>query len=252
MKTILRLSGIALIAVFLSIAHCMASAGGYYNVRDYGAAGDGKNIDSDAVNEAIKAAASAGGGTVYFPAGTYSCYSIRLENNIRIYLDMGAVIKAAVATQDKGYGLPEENPNNKYQDFGHSHWKNSLIWGIGIHDIAIEGHGMIDGPEGLARGERRSAGINGANKDIALKECWNVTIRDVSMLMCGHFALLATGVDNMILDNLTVDTNRDGFDIDCCSNVSVINCRVNTLNDDAIVLKSSYGLGYAKATENVT
>ena len=63
------------------------------------------------------------------------------------------------------------------------------------------------------------------------------------------FALLATGVDNLTLDNLKVDTNRDGFDIDCCKNVRISRCSVNTPWDDAIVLKSSYALGYFKDTE---
>jgi polygalacturonase len=90
------------------------------------------------------------------------------------------------------------------------------------------------------------------NKAIALKLCRNVTLRDVTLLMGGHFALLATGVDNLTIDNLKVDTNRDGFDIDSCRNVRISNCSVNAPNDDAIVLKSSYGLGFARATENVT
>jgi Endopolygalacturonase len=64
--------------------------------------------------------------------------------------------------------------------------------------------------------------------------------------------LLATGVDNLTIDNVKVDTNRDGFDIDACRNVRVSNVSVNSPNDDAIVLKSSYGLGFARATENVT
>jgi polygalacturonase len=68
----------------------------------------------------------------------------------------------------------------------------------------------------------------------------------------GHFALLATGVDNLTIDNVKVDTNRDGFDIDSCRNVRISNCSVNSPNDDAIVLKSSYALGFARATENVT
>jgi polygalacturonase len=64
--------------------------------------------------------------------------------------------------------------------------------------------------------------------------------------------LLATGVDNLTIDNVKVDTNRDGFDIDSCRNVRISNCSVNSPNDDAIVLKSSYALGSARATENVT
>jgi polygalacturonase len=67
-----------------------------------------------------------------------------------------------------------------------------------------------------------------------------------------HFALLATGVDNLTIDNVSIDTNRDGFDIDACRNVRISNCSVNAPNDDAIVLKSSYALGVARATERVT
>jgi polygalacturonase len=90
------------------------------------------------------------------------------------------------------------------------------------------------------------------NKAIALKLCRNVTLRDFSILNGGHFALLATGVDNLTIDNVKVDTNRDGFDIDSCRNLRISNCSVNTPNDDAIVLKSSFALGFARATENVT
>ena len=64
--------------------------------------------------------------------------------------------------------------------------------------------------------------------------------------------ILATGVDNFTLDNVKFDTNRDGVDIDCCKNVRVSNCFVNSPYDDGICLKSSYALGYARSTENVT
>lgn len=232
-------------------AYAMA-ASGFYNIKDYGAKGDGKTIDSPAINAAIEAAADNGGGTIYMPAGTYMSYSIRLKSNISLYLDHGAVLKAAVPNENEHYDLPEDNPHDDYQDFGHSHWKNSLIWGIGLHDISIQGFGLIDGTEGITRGQAKMNGFPAANKAIALKECRNVTIRDISMLKCGHFAMLLTGVDNLTIDNVKCDTNRDAFDIDCCANVRVSNCQVNTLNDDAIVLKCSYGLGYAKATENVT
>jgi hypothetical protein len=89
------------------------------------------------------------------------------------------------------------------------------------------------------------------NKAIALKNCRDVVIRDVSLLSGGHFAILATGVDRLILENVTVDTNRDGFDIDACRRVTISRCRVNTPNDDAIVLKSSYALGAFRDVEDV-
>jgi polygalacturonase len=90
------------------------------------------------------------------------------------------------------------------------------------------------------------------NKAIALKNCRNVIFRDFSILKGGHFGLLLTGVDNLTIDNLKIDTDRDGMDIDCCKNVRVSNCTVNSPWDDGICPKSSYALGYARATENLT
>lgn len=267
-----------------------------FNVRDYGAKGDGIAIDSPAINSAIDAAAAAGGGTVVFPAGNYLSFSIRLKSNLTLYLDSGATIVAAEPPADlsSGYDAPEPNPiTDQYEDFGHSHWRNSLIWGDGLTDVAILGPGKIYG-KGLSRGSGRRdllpeerklpaeqrpnvalpaalreaimaqksgpfgfpgrdtlpAGVG--NKAIALKNCRNVIFRDFTILHGGHFAILATGVDNWTVDNLKIDTNRDGIDIDCCQNVRVSNCTVNSPYDDGICPKSSYALGYARPTENVT
>ena len=68
----------------------------------------------------------------------------------------------------------------------------------------------------------------------------------------GWFGILATGVDNLTIEGLKIDTNRDGMDIDCCHNVHVPNCSVNSPWDDALVLKSSYALGYDRSCENIT
>jgi len=142
----------------------------------------------------------------------------------------------------------------RYQDFGHSHWHNSLIWGENLENISILGTGIINGKgltrEGDPRYRKQLPGTG--NKAISLKLCRNVIIRDISMLFGGHFAILATGVDNFTIDNLKIDTNRDGIDVDCCNNVRISNCTVNSPWDDAICLKSSFALGYAHTTENVT
>jgi polygalacturonase len=253
-----------------------------YDVRSFGATGNGTSLDSDAINKAVDAASAAGGGIVDFPAGRYLSFSIRLKSHVTLRFSTGAVLVAADAASGLGkYDLPEPNPSGEYQDFGHSHWRNSLISAIGVEDVAIVGPGLIDG-RGLTRsgpgapwsrakpGDRplsmgRAAGAAGdpeavaqrrmdgqGNKAIALKLARNVTLRDFSILNGGHFALLATGVDTLTIDNVKVDTNRDGFDIDSCRNVRISNTSVNSPNDDAIVLKSSYALGEARATENVT
>ena len=277
-------------ASFISAAACWLAiapaaltqnhAIGTYDVRTFGAKGDGKQLDTVAINNTIEAAAKAGGGTVYLPAGDYLSTSIRLKSNIALYLDQGATIIAAETTATARYDPPEPNQWDAYQDFGHSHWHNSLIWGENLENVSILGPGRIWG-RGLVRlgSQSRTAEQNAAlanlpgesragpfgfpskrdavesgwgNKSIALRLCRNVLIRDVTIFHGGHFAILATGVDNLTIDNVKIDTNRDGIDIDACKNVRVSNCMINSPLDDAICPKSSYALGYARATENVT
>lgn len=230
-----------------------AEISGVFDVRAYGAAGDGRKLDTAAVNKAIEAAGAAGGGTVRLPAGTYLCYSIHLKSGVSLYLDQGTTILAAEPEPGgAGYDPPEPGPEPQYQDFGHSHWHNALIWGVGVEDVSISGPGLIWG-KGLARSVGRNRHPEGiGDKAISLKNCHNVNLRDLSILQGGHFGILATAVDNLTIDNLKIDTNRDGMDIDCCQNVRVANCTVNSPWDDGICPKSSYALGYARPTTNVT
>jgi polygalacturonase len=255
-RDFLRLTGAGLSGAAVARAEQPAASpvAGMVDVRSFGATGDGSTIDTPAINKAIEAAAAAGGGIVRFPAGNYLCYSIHLKSNISLYLDQGACIIAAYTPSGGGgYDEPEPNHWDKYQDFGHSHWRNSLIWGNGLENVAILGPGLIWG-RGLSNGygPGPSGPVPGGNKSIALKNCRNVVLRDFSILHGGHFGILATGVDNFTIDNLQIDTNRDGIDVDCCRNVRLTNCAVNSPWDDAIVLKTSYGLGFAKPTEAVT
>jgi len=230
-----------------------------FNVKMYGAIGNGITLDTAAINKTIEAANASGGGTVHFPAGTYLSYSIHLKSNIALFLEPGATILAAsVPVEGRfsgAYDLAESNaPWENYQDFGHNHWHNSLIWGEGLRNIAILGTGLIWG-KGLSRGAEelpRAETPGQGNKTIGLKNCRDVVLRDFSILEAGHFAILATGVDNLTIDNLLIDTNRDGIDVDCCRNVRISNCSVSSPWDDAICPKSSYALGYPRATENLT
>ena len=270
----LGMAGAAIPAVSLSAAAqdnpAQGTATGIFDVRKYGATGDGKTVDTPAVNRAIEAAAAAGGGVVVFPAGTYLCFSIHLKSYVHLHLEQGSAILAAdspLPGQATGYNsgvYDAAEPNTEwdsYQDYGHNHWHNSLLWGEDIHDLSITGTGLIYG-KGLSFGADRAARGNYpiyvaeqpgvGNKAIALKNCHNVLLRDFSILKGGHFGLLLTGVDNLTIDNLKIDTDRDGMDIDCCQNVRVSNCTVNSPWDDGICPKSSYALGYSRATRNVT
>jgi polygalacturonase len=256
-----------------------------FNVRDYGAAGDGVTLDSPAINAAIDAAAKAGGGTVVLPPGTYLSFSIRLKTNITLRIETNAILLAATPSAELGqYDVPEPNQwgdHFQYQDFGHSHWHNSLIWGEDVENVAITGGGLINGKALLRNASYRNGPVSGpngtlslaardtlpisaaaqpapldpvgqGNKAIAFKNSRKIVIRDISILMGGHFAVLVTGVDDLVINKVTIDTNRDGMDIDASQNVRISDCRVNSPNDDAIVLKTSFALGALRDTRNVS
>ena len=251
-----------------------------FDPRDYGAAGDGVRLDTDSINTAILAAAAAGGGTVLLSRGRFLSFSIRLRSHVTLIIDEGAVLEAADPAFHAGrYDPPEDRTGELYQDFGHSHWHNSLIWGDGVDNVAIIGRGMIDGkgltrdgpgarwrkdvgerplsmsgmrPEEIAHLEPDESNMAGrGNKAIALKNSRAVTLRDLTIRKGGHMAVLATGVEDLLIHRLRIDTDRDGIDLDCVRRVRVTDCRVNSPNDDAIVLKSSYALGRPCSTEDV-
>jgi hypothetical protein len=193
-----------------------------------------------------------------------------MMSNINLLIDAGATILGA--PQDmKAYDPAEPFEGPAYQDGGHTYFHNSLIWGENLTNVSITGQGMINGG-GLISNANILDQISGflnfgranpvpvptpsepvrqGNKSIALKLCRNVLIRDITIYHGGHFAVLATGCDNMTVDNVTMDTNRDGLDIDCCRNVMVSNCRINSPNDDALCPKSSFALGKNVITENL-
>ncbi|HEV2277333.1 MAG TPA: glycoside hydrolase family 28 protein [Acidobacteriaceae bacterium] len=273
-RDLLKLSPLALAATVGHVSFADAqteshTAEAVYNVRNFGATGDGKTVDTPAINKAIEAVAAAGGGTLVFPAGTYMCFTIRLKSHVDLYLSHGCTILAAdspKAGESTGYNggtydaAEPNDPWTPYQDYGHNHWRNSLLYAENEHDFAVFGPGLIYG-KGLSFGSRGQRGDyttfvaeqpGVGNKTFGLKNCHNVLLRDISILKGGHFAILATGVDNLTIDNLLIDTDRDGMDIDCCRNVRVSNCTVNSPWDDGICPKSSYALGYARSTDNVT
>jgi len=271
-----------------------------FNVRRYGAVGDGCTLDTAAINRAIAAAHAAGGGTVVCPAGNYLSHSIQLRSRVILQLEAGALLIAAdppPTGEPGGYDAPEPAPLDGYQDFGHSHFHNSLIWGEHLEDAGIVGPGRIYG-RGLSRGNGRialpigkvapqppghlpdvleadgpvppeagasapagpfgypntrdtlAAGVG--NKAIALRACHRVVVRDLTILHGGHFALLAAACEEVAIDNLLIDTNRDGIDIDACRHVRIANCSVNSPWDDGICIKSSCGGGSVRPVEHVT
>ncbi len=278
-----RRSSLGLLALLLGgPAHAQAALahGGVEDVRRHGARGDGKAIDSPAINRAVRAAAKRGGGVVLVPPGRYLCFSIRLLDNVTLALSAGAVIEAADPdAHGRRYDAPENYMEEQFQDFGITHVHNSLIYADGASNVSVVGPGMLHGPgldregpgdrwwkrenwqsaTGLGIGPRElalrdpkeAAQVGRANKAIGLMNCRNVQLRDFTILQGGHFGIIAHGCVNMAVDGVVIDTDRDGIDIDCCRDVRVTNCTVNAPKDDAIVLKSSYALGRRQLCEDI-
>ena len=228
---------------------------GTYNVRHFGAVGDGTANDAPAINKAIDACNKAGGGTVFVPSGFYTTGSIQLKSNVTLAIDNGAVLKAI----DGAMNPWEPNPNDKgLMDPAYYHWEASLIWGKNLENVKIYGPGTLDG-SALTRSSKVPKGTG--DKAIALKLCKNVEIRNLKIEKGGHYAILATGCENLLVDNVTIKTDRDGLNLSQCRDVVVSNCHIDAVRyedgrpaggDDAIKLGSDLSLGKARPCENIT
>lgn len=251
-----------------------AAKGPFFDITSYGAAPGAPALKNQtAINEAIDAAATVGGGTVVIPAGAFKTYSVRLKSNVGLHFaGKDSILRAAIpgtgAGQDGGfYDAPEKNPFVGIQDEGHSHWANSLIYGIGVDNVTLSGPGLIDGSYAGSNGyvvdvltggdprevsTRDAAGVPGAaNKAIALENSTNIVFRDFHIKNGGHFAILGTAVDHWTIDGIIVDTDRDAIDIDTSQDMTIRNSVFNSLTDDAIVMKGSFGAGKYLTSRNI-
>ncbi|HEY3001025.1 MAG TPA: glycosyl hydrolase family 28 protein, partial [Kribbellaceae bacterium] len=216
------------------------------NVKDFGAVGDGTTNDTPAVNQAIAAANGAGGGVVRFPAGTYLAgASIHLMSNVTLLLDAGSTLLGAAT----GYDPPEPNPNDAYQDFGHSHFHDAMIWGENLTNIGFVGSGVIDGGGNFITGNPRPGQ---ADKLISLTRCDGLVVAGITLRRGGHFAMLINGCNHVFSDHLTIDTasDRDGWNIISTRNVFISNANI-AANDDALAFKSDWALGETLPNGNV-
>jgi hypothetical protein len=210
------------------------------NVIEFGATGNGIEDDTPSIQDAIDSCHQSGGGTVYFPAGTYLSGSIHLKSNIALFLDHGATLLASPDDQD--FDPYEELGFENDADHETSFFHFSFIWGEDVERIAILGTGIIDGN----RSKR------GGPKPIALKRCKSVTIKDVTILNAPNYAISMLGTDYVNIDGVTILNGYcDGIDPDCCRHVRISNCHIESW-DDAIVPKSSFSLGHLRPTEYLT
>jgi hypothetical protein len=227
--------------VWLSLCFCLSAAESF-DVRGFGAKGDGKAKDTAAIQKAIDAAGTAGGGTVIVPAGRYLSGTIHLKSNVTLHLWPGAVI---LASPDNNDFDPYENlPFQSVSDKETTYFRYALLSAEGVHDIAITGEGAVDGN----RTKR------GGPKTIAIKLCERVTIRGITVRNSPNYSISFWGTDYINVEGVTVlNGYADGIDPDACRYVRISNCYVDCY-DDAICPKASPSMGMDKrrAVENLT
>lgn len=218
-----------------------------FNVKNYGATGNGSSNDAGAVNKAIAAANSAGGGIVEFPSGTYKIgASVHMMSNVTLNLESGSTLMGT----SSGYDAPESNPYDKYQDFGHSHFHDAMIWGNNLTNIGFTGSGTIDGGGHFATGNPKTGQ---ADKLISLTRCNGLTVSGITLHNGGHFAMLTNDCSNITSDHLTISTaaDRDGWNVINAQHVHITNI-TDSSNDDSLVFKSDWALGQTLNSGDVT
>lgn len=232
---------LALILLPLFAAHAK-----FYSVKEFGAQGDGESLDTPAIQKAIDTATAGGGGTVYFPAGTYLSGTIVLKNHVSLYLDAGAAILGSTDINDYPVKIPQ------LRSYTDNYTIRSLIYAEQATNISILGRGTING-QGAAFKDRRSQDDPYKQRPYMIRmiECRDVTVRDVTIINSPMWVQHYLACEDVIIDGITVDSyvagNNDGIDIDSCNKVRISNCNIWS-GDDAIVLKATT----PKKCQNVT
>ena len=159
-----------------------------FSVREYGAVGDGKSLDTAAINKAVEACASAGGGQVLLPPGKYLSGTVRLRSNVTLVIDAGAMLIGSTNLEHyQSLTLPHPQAGTRPPGAPPSNWHRALILGDGVENVAVLGHGTIDGNKVFdPRGEEKMRGPH----TIVFGKSRRVTIRDVSIRDSANYAIL--------------------------------------------------------------
>ncbi len=231
-----RSSTLTLLGLILMVAPARAAGGeasspGIYNIRSYGAVGDGQTLDTPAINKAIEACAAAGGGQVLVPPGNYLSGSVHLRSHVTLFLAAGARLVGTTNLNEYQYPTPPASmPEGRW-----GKWHRGLIVGQGVEDITIAGQGVIDGNKVFdPTGEERMRGPH----TIILVDCRKVTIRDLSIVDSANYAILFQISDQVDIRNVRITGGWDGVHFRGaptrpCRDVTIVGCQMFT-GDDSI------------------
>jgi len=202
-----------------------------FNVREFGARGDGQTLDTIALQKAVDACAASGGGTVHFPPGRYLSGTLFLKSRITIHLESGATLLGSRRLEDYTPTIPA------IRSYTDTYTERSLIYAEQLEHVTLEGRGEIDGQGASFKGPYKV-------RPYLLRwvGCRDVLVRDLTLRDSPMWVQHYLACDGVRLEGLTVNSrcnaNNDGIDIDGCQRVRIANCDIRS-GDDAIVLKST-------------
>lgn len=234
-------------ATLLVFDLCLVSAQSleaFVNVKSHGATGSGNALDTEAIQKAIDACHAQGGGTVYFPNGTYLSGALVLKSNVTLHLEAGATLLGSTSLADyKPYKLRPDLETQllgaSNQDVGNLH----LIYAQKANNVGITGKGRIDG-NGRAFWDDNFLPRPRPAQMIEFESCEDVAVKDVTLQNSPFWALHVLSSNRVRIDGVTIlnhrrGPNTDGIDINSSSNVQITNAFIDT-GDDAICFKSHF------------
>ena len=227
-----------------------------FNIRDFGASGNGLDKDTGAIQKAIDACTESGGGVVYCPPGTYLSGTIFLKSNVELHLEAGATLLGSPDSSDYIALYADPSWANQFNFDQH------MVRARGVQNVSITGRGAIDGngrayfgPK-LPGRHKLSIGDWRPGPMITFIECTDVSVRDVHLLDSPAFSVWTIGCDRVDISGVTILNQRDGPNCDgiqvvCCHGVRISDCYISAGDDCIAVYSMSYFLAARRACENV-
>jgi polygalacturonase len=217
---------------------------GVYNVRDFGATGGGKTLDTAAIQAAIDACYRDGGGTVLLPAGVFHTGTLELKSNVTFHIAAGG--KLLGSADGKQYHALDAIPLHGDSNLEDGNW--ALLFAVDARNVTIEGPGTIDGQgfqfHSKVPGAPPPSGLGGNRRPYHLLfyRCENLAVRHTSLVESAYHSIPLIQSQRVRMDGIyihnCVNGNNDGFHFITCKHVSVSNCVIES-QDDACALFGS-------------